>query len=240
AIVNTARPKAVLNAVKGNKVYAVKASAYWIWKPKTKWTCLRHHLQSPTLLSTPILNQEGADEELSDGGSLRVIVYKYDGLPIMPVAPPSPDYVPGPEERQTPPAPQDEDEHKLRFIQPHDPDFVPEPIYPDDSEVSGDGGGVGMARSLSTSASGGRDIEVYGRIVILAPVVAMSVEGGGMMGYVPSGEEASSSIGITTVKSAGAKCSSSSSFSSSSSSSSTSYPDVLPSSSSPSSPPSIG
>nr|GEV83916.1 putative reverse transcriptase domain-containing protein [Tanacetum cinerariifolium] len=26
-------------------------------------------------------------------------------------------------------APQDEDEHKLMFIEPHDPDFVPEPIY---------------------------------------------------------------------------------------------------------------
>nr|GFB20833.1 hypothetical protein [Tanacetum cinerariifolium] len=71
----------------------------------------------------------GADEELSDGGSLRVIVYGYDGLPMMPVAPPSPEYIPGPEEPQTPPAPQDEDEHKLMFIQPHDPDFVPEPIH---------------------------------------------------------------------------------------------------------------
>nr|GEY38142.1 hypothetical protein [Tanacetum cinerariifolium] len=30
--------------------------------------------------------------------------------------------------RLTPPAPQDEDEHEL--IQPHDPDFIPEPIYP--------------------------------------------------------------------------------------------------------------
>nr|GEZ38637.1 hypothetical protein [Tanacetum cinerariifolium] len=29
---------------------------------------------------------------------------------------------------RTPPAPQDEDEHELMFIQPHDPDFVPEPI----------------------------------------------------------------------------------------------------------------
>nr|GFA93673.1 hypothetical protein [Tanacetum cinerariifolium] len=48
----------------------------------------------------------GADEELSDG-----------------------DYIPGPEEPQTPPAPQDKDEHELMFIQPHDPDFVPEPIY---------------------------------------------------------------------------------------------------------------
>nr|GEV53854.1 hypothetical protein [Tanacetum cinerariifolium] len=47
-----------------------------------------------------------------------------------------------------------------------------------DSKVSGDGGGVGIARSLSTSVSGGRDIEVYGRIVILAPMVVVSVEGG--------------------------------------------------------------
>nr|GEY86722.1 hypothetical protein [Tanacetum cinerariifolium] len=35
----------------------------------------------------------GADEELSDGGSLRVIVYGYNGLPMLPVAPPSPDYI---------------------------------------------------------------------------------------------------------------------------------------------------
>nr|GEW98901.1 hypothetical protein [Tanacetum cinerariifolium] len=46
-----------------------------------------------------------------------------------PVAPPSPDYIPGLEEPQTPPAPQDEDEHELMFIQSHDPNFVPEPIY---------------------------------------------------------------------------------------------------------------
>ncbi|GJZ49483.1 hypothetical protein Tco_0603673 [Tanacetum coccineum] len=52
----------------------------------------------------------GADEELSDGGSPRVIVYGYDGLPMQPVAPPSPDYIPGPEEPQTPPVLQDEDE----------------------------------------------------------------------------------------------------------------------------------
>ncbi|GJS76358.1 hypothetical protein Tco_0726239 [Tanacetum coccineum] len=44
----------------------------------------------------------GADEEISDGG---------------------------PEEPRTPPVPQDEDEHKPMFIQPHDPDYVPEPIY---------------------------------------------------------------------------------------------------------------
>nr|GEV47812.1 putative reverse transcriptase domain-containing protein [Tanacetum cinerariifolium] len=50
---------------------------------------------------------------------------------MMPVAPPPPDYIPGPKEPQTPPAPQDEDEHELMFIQPRDPDFVPEPIYPE-------------------------------------------------------------------------------------------------------------
>ncbi|GJU56441.1 hypothetical protein Tco_1230155 [Tanacetum coccineum] len=38
----------------------------------------------------------GADEELSDGGSPRVIVYRYDGLPMQSVASPSLDYVPGP------------------------------------------------------------------------------------------------------------------------------------------------
>ncbi|GKD99866.1 hypothetical protein Tco_1387850 [Tanacetum coccineum] len=73
----------------------------------------------------------GADEEVSDGGSPRVIVLGYDGLPIQPVAPPSPDYIPGLEEPQTPPVPQDEDEREPMFIQPHDPDYVPEPIYPE-------------------------------------------------------------------------------------------------------------
>ncbi|GKD73821.1 hypothetical protein Tco_1332103 [Tanacetum coccineum] len=36
AVFNVARPKAVLNNVKGNQVNAVKASACWVWKPKTK------------------------------------------------------------------------------------------------------------------------------------------------------------------------------------------------------------
>ncbi|GJZ74345.1 hypothetical protein Tco_0638491, partial [Tanacetum coccineum] len=73
----------------------------------------------------------GADEEIFDGGSPRVIVYGYDGLPMQPVAPPSPDYILDPEEPQTPPVPQDEDERKPMFIQAHDPDYVPEPVYPE-------------------------------------------------------------------------------------------------------------
>ncbi|GJV58215.1 hypothetical protein Tco_1459220 [Tanacetum coccineum] len=73
----------------------------------------------------------GADEKISDEGSPRVIILGYDGLPMQPVAPPSPDYIPGPEEPQTPQVPQDEDEREPMFIQPHDPDYVPEPIYPE-------------------------------------------------------------------------------------------------------------
>ncbi|GJR64453.1 hypothetical protein Tco_0010518 [Tanacetum coccineum] len=61
-----------------------------------------------------------------------VIQQKVVGLVVVdPIAPPSPDYIPGPEEPQTPPVPQDEDEREPMFIQPHDPDYVPEPIYPE-------------------------------------------------------------------------------------------------------------
>ncbi|GJV17918.1 hypothetical protein Tco_1363241, partial [Tanacetum coccineum] len=50
---------------------------------------------------------------------------------MQPVAPPSLDYIPGPEEPQTPLVPQDEDEREPMFIQPHDHDYVPEPVYPE-------------------------------------------------------------------------------------------------------------
>nr|GEW14906.1 hypothetical protein [Tanacetum cinerariifolium] len=73
----------------------------------------------------------GADEELLDGGSPRVIMYGYNGLPMQPVAPPSPNYIPGPKEPQTPPVSQDEDECEPMFIQPYDPNYVPEPMYPE-------------------------------------------------------------------------------------------------------------
>ncbi|GJY97416.1 hypothetical protein Tco_0514326 [Tanacetum coccineum] len=53
----------------------------------------------------------GADEEPSDGGPPRVIVYGYDRLPMQPVAPPSPNYMPGPEH-------------------PPSPDYVPGPEHP--------------------------------------------------------------------------------------------------------------
>ncbi|GJY93386.1 hypothetical protein Tco_0509168 [Tanacetum coccineum] len=71
------------------------------------------------------------EEEVYKGGISRVIVYGYDGLPIQPVAPPSPDYIPGLEDPQTPPVPQDEDEREPMFVQAHDPDFIPVPVYPE-------------------------------------------------------------------------------------------------------------
>ncbi|GJV84378.1 putative reverse transcriptase domain-containing protein [Tanacetum coccineum] len=71
------------------------------------------------------------DEEISEGGIPWVIILGYDGLPMQPVAPPSPDYIPGPEDPQTLPVPQDEDEREPMFVQAHDPDFMPEPIYPE-------------------------------------------------------------------------------------------------------------
>ncbi|GJT55801.1 hypothetical protein Tco_0990855 [Tanacetum coccineum] len=77
-----------------------------------------------------IENQGADDEEISEGGIPRVIVYGYDGLPIQPVATPSPDYIPGLEDPQTPPVPQDEDEREPMFVQVHDPDYVSEPVYP--------------------------------------------------------------------------------------------------------------
>ncbi|GKC33912.1 hypothetical protein Tco_1046296, partial [Tanacetum coccineum] len=74
----------------------------------------------------------GADnEEIPEGGIPRVIILGYDRLPIQPVAPPSPDYIPGPKDPQTPPVPQDEDEREPMFVHAHDPDYVPVPIYPE-------------------------------------------------------------------------------------------------------------
>nr|GEV33591.1 hypothetical protein [Tanacetum cinerariifolium] len=53
-----------------------------------------------------------------------------DSEPGRQVAPPSPDYIPSPEESHTPPVSQDEDEREPMFIQLHNPDYVPELMYP--------------------------------------------------------------------------------------------------------------
>ncbi|GJT03470.1 hypothetical protein Tco_0824639 [Tanacetum coccineum] len=94
------------------------------------------------LIEGPGLDIKGASQWLeasspsykelpAKGGIPRSIVLGYDGLPLQPVAPPSPDYILGPENLQILPVPQDEDEREPMFIQAHDPDYVPEPIYPE-------------------------------------------------------------------------------------------------------------
>ncbi|GKE57722.1 hypothetical protein Tco_1496907, partial [Tanacetum coccineum] len=67
------------------------------------------------------------DEEVSEGGIPRVIILGYDRLPMQSVAARSPDYIPGPEDPQTLPVPQDEDErepisHYLLLIPDEDPE----------------------------------------------------------------------------------------------------------------------
>ncbi|GKA74863.1 hypothetical protein Tco_0781241, partial [Tanacetum coccineum] len=107
----------------------------------------------------------GADEEVSDGGSPLVIVLGYDGLPIQLVALPSPDYIPDSEEPHTPRVPQDEDEREPMFIQPHDPDYVPEPIYPeyipleDEHEFSAEEQPLPPVVSPTTDDSSGDDAD---------------------------------------------------------------------------------
>ncbi|GJS81034.1 hypothetical protein Tco_0747575 [Tanacetum coccineum] len=69
---------------------------------------------------------------MSSASSAVTYTFVYtDSEPGRPVSPPSPDYIPGLEDPQTLPVPQDEDERELMFVQAHDPDYVPEPIYPE-------------------------------------------------------------------------------------------------------------
>ncbi|GJY83668.1 hypothetical protein Tco_0497044 [Tanacetum coccineum] len=90
-------------------------------------------------------------------------------LPLQPVAPPSPDYIPGPEDPQILPVPQDEDEREPMFIHAHDPDYVPEPIYPgyipleDDHEFPGEGT---SAYVNSRGSKIGSSLLNFGRVLV--------------------------------------------------------------------------
>ncbi|GJW07811.1 mitochondrial proton/calcium exchanger protein-like protein isoform X1 [Tanacetum coccineum] len=76
----------------------------------------------------------GSDEEPSDVGSPRVILYGYDGLPMHPVAPPSLNYVFGPEHPQSPDyVPGPEHPPSLVYVP-----YVPKPEYPEYLVPSGD------------------------------------------------------------------------------------------------------
>nr|GEZ81709.1 ribonuclease H-like domain-containing protein [Tanacetum cinerariifolium] len=66
--VNTARPKAVLNAVQGNQVNAVKASACWVWRPKHKVLdhVSRNNGSSITLKKFNYVDSQGNRSYLTD------------------------------------------------------------------------------------------------------------------------------------------------------------------------------
>ncbi|GKB11912.1 hypothetical protein Tco_0845835 [Tanacetum coccineum] len=73
AVVNAARPKAVVNAVKGNNVNAVKASAYWVWKPKTKVLdhVSKRNSASITLKKFNYVDAQGISKKI-DGGYVAI------------------------------------------------------------------------------------------------------------------------------------------------------------------------
>ncbi|GJW95448.1 hypothetical protein Tco_0175120 [Tanacetum coccineum] len=66
-VVNAARPKAVVNAVKGNNVNVVKASACWVWKPKTKVLdhVSKHNSASITLKKFDYVDAQGRSKILN-------------------------------------------------------------------------------------------------------------------------------------------------------------------------------
>ncbi|GJU70487.1 ribonuclease H-like domain-containing protein [Tanacetum coccineum] len=85
--VNTARPKVVVNVVQGNNVNVVKASACWVWKPKTK--VLDHvskHNSASTILKR-VLNL--VDEEdfhlllLFDETFRKFVFASFENLPFL-------------------------------------------------------------------------------------------------------------------------------------------------------------
>ncbi|GKC00835.1 hypothetical protein Tco_0986971, partial [Tanacetum coccineum] len=66
AIVNTAKLKAVLNAVKGNQINAVKALACWVYKPKTKVIdhVSKHNNASTILKRFDYINAQGRSKSV--------------------------------------------------------------------------------------------------------------------------------------------------------------------------------
>nr|GEV54823.1 hypothetical protein [Tanacetum cinerariifolium] len=64
--INTARPKVVVNAVLGNRVNAVKVSACWVWKPKTKVIdhVPKHNSASITLKKFDYIDAQGRSKSV--------------------------------------------------------------------------------------------------------------------------------------------------------------------------------
>ncbi|GKD70228.1 putative ribonuclease H-like domain-containing protein, partial [Tanacetum coccineum] len=73
---NTARPKAVVNVVKGNNFNVIKASTCWVWKPKHKVLdhVSKHNSASITLKNIDYIDAQGrskSDQGVIDSGCSR-------------------------------------------------------------------------------------------------------------------------------------------------------------------------
>ncbi|GJW26202.1 hypothetical protein Tco_0040013, partial [Tanacetum coccineum] len=81
AVVNAARPKAVVNVVKGNNVNAVKASACWVWKPKTKvlYHVSKHSRASITLKKFDYVDAQGRSKHMTGNMSYLTDYEEIDG-----------------------------------------------------------------------------------------------------------------------------------------------------------------
>ncbi|GJV67288.1 hypothetical protein Tco_1482797 [Tanacetum coccineum] len=81
AVVNTARPKAVLSAVKGNKGNAVKASACWVWKPKTKVInhVSKHNSASMLFKRFDYVDAQGRSKHMTGNRSYLTYYEEIDG-----------------------------------------------------------------------------------------------------------------------------------------------------------------
>ncbi|GJW80565.1 putative ribonuclease H-like domain-containing protein [Tanacetum coccineum] len=71
---NTARPKAVVNAVKENNFNAVKASACWVWKPKHKFLdhVSKHNSASITLKKFDYIDAQGRSKHMTGNMSYLI------------------------------------------------------------------------------------------------------------------------------------------------------------------------
>nr|GEU77347.1 ribonuclease H-like domain-containing protein [Tanacetum cinerariifolium] len=79
--INTARPKAVINVVKGNNSNVVKASACWVWKPKTKVIdhVSKHNSASITLKKFDYINAQGRSMHMTGNMSYLKDYEEIDG-----------------------------------------------------------------------------------------------------------------------------------------------------------------
>ncbi|GJY02819.1 putative ribonuclease H-like domain-containing protein [Tanacetum coccineum] len=85
SVVNAARPKAVLNAIKGNRVNIVKASACWVWKPNIKVIdhVSKHNSASTILKKFNYIDAQGrskSDQGVIDSRCLRHMTWNMSYL----------------------------------------------------------------------------------------------------------------------------------------------------------------